>query len=391
MKPCSLLVTQGRDGTTHIWRLNDELNIIESPPVRSFIRDAFSFCRFSLLAPEPTREVEDTTAASIKTPEAFVDAVLADDSTPTKDTEMKEESALETSSAGLIQNAIARIHTCSSTTSPSAASSSSEQKQQQDNQDSIVNALISIPSYSEKVVEVCCAGCCAPLAMFLQSESEAAALPEQDRWGMCMATKLFVGPKEVNNDVLLAVGYESGHVVLWSVTDAVEASAATAAAIGRSTSAPQYSPPKPLASAKLHSEPIMALEIDVDGYSGVSGSAEDALIPFSISFTAQPTATGTTTSAMLTIAPTTTINIKKQGVGDVALRPDGKLFASAGWDGKIRVYKRSNGKALAVFKYHSAAASAVAFSPRKFLIASGARDGTVALWDVYSTGNKATK
>jgi WD40 repeat protein len=193
-----------------------------------------------------------------------------------------------------------------------------------------------------------------------------------------MSTKLFKGPKEVNNEVLLAVGYESGHFVLWSVTDAVRKATAAAAAVGTTSSMP-YSPPEPLACAKLHSEPIMALDIDVEGYSGVSGSAEDALITFSITYT------GSASAAAATIAPTATINIKKQGVGDVALRPDGKLLASAGWDGKIRVYKKSNGKALAVFKYHSASASALEFSPRSFLIASGARDGTVALWDVYKT------
>lgn len=380
-KECTLLVTQGRDGTTHMWELDNELSIVEEkPPVRSFVRDAFSFCRFSFLAADRNlnRNAIATTpsCAALQTPEAFAEAVLAGDVTRNiqSDTEMKEESFLE--SPVCVQNAITRLHTCCS----SSSSSSSEQQENIKDQPKDA-ALIAIPSYSEKVVEVCCAACCAPLAMFLQKENDAAALPEQNKWGMCMATKLFIGPKEVNYEVLLAVGYESGYVVLWSVTAAVRASAAAAAEVGVSFSS--YSPPKPLAYAKLHSEPIMALDIDINGYSGVSGSAEDALMTFSINYKS-----GDPAAAAVSITPTATISLKKQGVGDVALRPDGKIISSAGWDGKVRVYKRSSGKALAVFKYHSAAASAVVFSPRKFLIASGARDGTVALWDVYSIDNK---
>jgi WD40 repeat protein len=35
-------------------------------------------------------------------------------------------------------------------------------------------------------------------------------------------------------------------------------------------------------------------------------------------------------------------------------------------------------------QYHTSAATAVAFSPRSFRLATGARDGTIALWDVYA-------
>jgi WD40 repeat protein len=381
-KECLLLITQGRDGTIHMWEVDNELSIVEeSVPVRSFVRDTFSFCRFSFLAADGDLNTNATTSSAsagggLQTPEEFVEAVFADGATRNiqNDVEMKEESFLKRTASVVLQNAITAIHTCSTSTS---SFSSVEQQEIRKDICSKEAALIAIPSYSEKVVEVCCAACCAPLAMFLQKEKDGAVLPEESKWGMCMATKLFLGPKEVNNDILLAVGYESGYVVLWSVTAAVQASAAAAAEVGVSLST--YSPPKPLAYAKLHSEPIMALDIDTDGYSGVSGSAEDALTTFSINYT-----TGDPAATSTTITPTATISLKKQGVGDVALRQDGKILASAGWDGKIRVYKKSSGKALAVFRYHSASASAVEFSPRKFLIASGARDGTVALWDVYS-------
>lgn len=290
------------------------------PPLRTFAREAYSFCRLSLLAahaaPEPA-------PVRVNEREAFAEAVLAGAAT--------QPAAAPAPSAAAVQAAIDAVHTCPG---------------------NLPAALLAIPGDSEKEAEVCCARCGAALAAFRQDPSAA----EGDRWGMFMAAKLFPGPE---NRVMLAAGFESGHVVVWDVDAAAAA-------------APAPRVPRPLALGKLHSEPIMALDIDEGGLSGVSGSAEDKLVAFRIDF------------GRGTVAPTAAVELRKQGVADVALRQDGKLLASAGWDGKVRVYKRASCKALAALRYHSAAASAVAFCPETFVLASGARDGTVALWDVYA-------
>ena len=36
-----------------------------------------------------------------------------------------------------------------------------------------------------------------------------------------------------------------------------------------------------------------------------------------------------------------------------------------------------------LLQYHKASATVVRFSPRSMFLASGSRDGTIALWDIY--------
>ena len=90
----------------------------------------------------------------------------------------------------------------------------------------------------------------------------------------------------------------------------------------------------------------------------------------------------------------------------VALRGDGRCAAAGGWDGAVRVFAWKGGRALVRLRYHSDAVSEVAFLPdgaaegdvssdahdddgeappprdghAPTMLASGSRDGTVALW-----------
>jgi len=46
----------------------------------------------------------------------------------------------------------------------------------------------------------------------------------------------------------------------------------------------------------------------------------------------------------------TTLEVKQQGIADICIRQDQRLFATAGWDGKIRVFHYQKQKALAVLQ-----------------------------------------
>lgn len=126
--------------------------------------------------------------------------------------------------------------------------------------------------------------------------------------------------------------------------------------------------------------------------------------------------------------PLKVINTKHSGQQNLKVRSDGKLFATAGWDSKIRVYSAKTLKELAVLSWHKVGAYAVAFStvddagassnppestkatpseqPQEagslikgagmsvkdrrlqlaktaHWIAAGAKDGKVSLWDIY--------
>lgn len=66
----------------------------------------------------------------------------------------------------------------------------------------------------------------------------------------------------------------------------------------------------------------------------------------------------------------------------LAYRPDGKLLAAAGQDGRVRIYKAENGQKLEVIDAHHLKANAVKFSSDgKELYTAGA-DSTVKVWDL---------
>jgi len=296
-----------------------------SAPLLTFTRSIYSFCRFSLLAPPAAPSA--AAAASPAQTNDFVSSLLAGGSAPTATDAASAGGAPESAaaaSAESCQQAIAAVHAChaGATSAPPA--------------------LLAIPGNTEQQAEVCCCACGAVVATITP---DAAGL----KLGICLAVALFLDA--AGTRVLLATGHEDGTVAIWDVG----------------------APTAPLASGKLHSQPLMALDVDPGGRGGVSGAAEDTLVLFSVDYGAGR------------IVQRRAIEVRKEGIGDVAVRPDGKIVASAGWDGRVRLYKGRSGSALAVLKYHTSAGTAVAFSPRTFRLATGARDGAIALWDVYAS------
>ncbi|KAF4997159.1 hypothetical protein FGRMN_4053 [Fusarium graminum] len=128
--------------------------------------------------------------------------------------------------------------------------------------------------------------------------------------------------------------------------------------------------------------------------------------------------------------PLKTINTKHSGQQSLDIRSDGRIFATAGWDSKVRVYSAKTLKELAVLKWHQVGCFAVAFADvrvtdqannptakhekeakatstlstrtvslfkagmsvkeqrvdtarKTHWIAAGAKDGKISLWDIY--------
>jgi ASTRA-associated protein 1 len=60
--------------------------------------------------------------------------------------------------------------------------------------------------------------------------------------------------------------------------------------------------------------------------------------------------------------PLKTIQTKHSGQQSLVIRSDSKIFTTAGWDNKVRVYSLSTLKELAVLKWHKEGIYSVAFA-----------------------------
>ena len=69
-------------------------------------------------------------------------------------------------------------------------------------------------------------------------------------------------------------------------------------------------------------------------------------------------------------------------VNGLAVSPDGRLLASAAWDGAIRLWDIETGAALAEMTGHESSVSDVVFSRDGSMLYSASADGTIRMWDV---------
>lgn len=146
---------------------------------------------------------------------------------------------------------------------------------------------------------------------------------------------------------LLLAGYEDGSVALWDITQR-----------------------KVCSRLACHPEPVMGLDFDSQQARGVSGSAEKALAVWSV-------------DEQQALQVCRTQQITNPGIADVKIRPDRKILATAGWDRRIRIFRWSTMKPLAVLTFHSATVHCVAFADDG-LLAAGSGDQRISVWSLYS-------
>ncbi|ETW07539.1 hypothetical protein, variant 3 [Aphanomyces invadans] len=162
--------------------------------------------------------------------------------------------------------------------------------------------------------------------------------------GMCMALTSL----PVSSGVMACVGFEGGVVALYDLRQGLTP-----------VVAPAVSP-----STVLCMEPVYGSATLLCGTSGEEHVA--------------------VTLTAATDADTATFYRTKQpGISAVANRTfDDRIFATAGWDHRVRVFHRSF-KPLATLKYHTDSVYAVQFSRDGKWLASASKDHKIALWCVY--------
>jgi WD40 repeat protein len=245
----------------------------------------------------------------------------------------------------------------------------------------------------------------------LPSERRVSTIPADTsaQTGMVMAVKILIKNNNPQDPlVFMLSGYEDGHVMVH---------------VSR--------PPSELSKAwkwtklyvsRPHSQPVLSLDsVQAEANQMPSffytSSADAHIVKHPIpSISAQmPSHVDNT--------PLKVLNTKHSGQQGLSIRGDKKIFATAGWDARIRVYSCKTMKELAILKWHGEGCYAVAFadilsststespstqedgdntavqtqpSPLGIVrqqrdqkaqqthwLAAGSKDGKISLWDIY--------
>jgi WD40 repeat protein len=209
---------------------------------------------------------------------------------------------------------------------------------------------------------------------------------------MIMALSLFFHPLTSNLTVI--AGYESGHTSVSCLATSWQT----------------------FYTANPHSQPILSLDVE-PGKEFYFTSAADAVVAKHPVPASNDDVIGTVESMPLKVVKT-----KHSGQQGLRVRNDGKIFSTAGWDGRVRVYGTKGMKELAVLKWHKEGCYAVAFADVELArdrkegeggeggegkelvgrmgtmtvkeerdrraktthwLAAGSKDGKISLWDIY--------
>jgi WD40 repeat protein len=278
---------------------------------------------------------------------------------------------------------------------PSPTEPTSSPSPQQSTQPSI---LIAVPGVQDGLINITA----------LPSTTRYATIPppKDTSTGMLMAVSLLSHqPPNSNNNpttssaLLVAAGYESGHIALWHLIKP-----------SPTTKTNEQETWQTLYLTKPHSQPVLSLAL-VPTLGAFFSSSADAII-------AKHPLDGLA-------AEPKTLQTRHAGQQSLVVRGDGKIFATAGWDGRVRVYAAKGGmRELAVLKWHKEGCYAAAFaevldggggggggetgvddgtgeaaagrgqaltvsqqrlarSKATHWLAAGSKDGRVSLWDIY--------
>ncbi|KAF3189479.1 ASTRA complex subunit [Orbilia oligospora] len=198
--------------------------------------------------------------------------------------------------------------------------------------------------------------------------------------GMPMALRL----SNINSKLILLAGYESGHAVAFTLD-------------------PESNIWHTVYSSKPHSQPVLSLDYHPP-LTFFTSSADSIIAKHEIH-----SDTGSKNSDPED-PPSHIINTHHAGQQSLSLRSDGRLFATAGWDSRIRVYTTRNMKEVAVLKWHREGCYAVTFAKifneskeavqindtiltvsqqrenrnrQAHMLAAGSKDGRVSLWEIF--------
>lgn len=166
--------------------------------------------------------------------------------------------------------------------------------------------------------------------------------------GAVMAVRLFTTEPSSSSSLRIVAAYESGSVCLWDESGGT---------ILQETRVEDCMPT------------CLALNDNKEILLGTSSETLHVLDPSSLSRIRQ-------------------VALTNPGLSAIALRPtDGRIYATAGWDKRLRLFSSSHHKKLCVLLLHEGTLNALAFAGP--FLACGGNDAQISLWDLYNNPNKS--
>ncbi|KAI0596822.1 WD40-repeat-containing domain protein [Biscogniauxia sp. FL1348] len=191
-----------------------------------------------------------------------------------------------------------------------------------------------------------------------------------EKKGMVMALSLFWAGSDGSGGVrlVLAAGYENGVAIAaarrrrgsWDIVYRAQAHSQPILSLGVSPTRDYFLTSGADAVVAKHPIPIPLLPPSARGGGASSATTHDSPDPPSTSTSTSSRAPKRTVEAAA--QPLQVVNTKHAGQQGLQIRSDGRVFATAGWDAKVRVYSCRTLAELAVLKWHGVGCYAVAFA-----------------------------
>ncbi|KAJ5893650.1 hypothetical protein N7495_005341 [Penicillium taxi] len=160
--------------------------------------------------------------------------------------------------------------------------------------------------------------------------------------GMLMAVSIFVGPL---SDLYVASAYEDGQVMVFTYKEPL-----TSASFEASNISSNPWKWERIYVCRPHSQPVLSIDVAPTCDYFISSSADALIIKHPIP--GPVTVDDVPIVNYMEESPLKTIDTKHSGQQGIRIRNDGKIFATAGWDSRVRVYSAKTMKELAVLKWH---------------------------------------